>query len=99
MIVTLYRTDPDGTIRYYSLHDRQPLLTHRYALTAAWRAGEGRERERVYGFDTRADMDRKVRELFGRRTRDGYVLLYSFMRPPAVADEGELKPARSLPIQ
>ena len=76
----MFRTDPDGTIRYYSLHDRQPLLTARYALTIAWRTGEGREREKVYGFDTLAEMDKKIRELFGRRVKKGYKLLYSFMR-------------------
>lgn len=80
MIITMFRTDPDGTIRYYSLHDRQPLLTARYALTIAWRTGEGREREKVYGFDTLAEMDKKIRELFGRRVKKGYKLLYSFMR-------------------
>ena len=76
----MFRTDPDGVIRYYSLHDRQPLLTARYALTIAWRTGEGREREKVYGFDTLAEMDKKIRELFGRRVKKGYRLLYSFMR-------------------
>jgi hypothetical protein len=80
MIITMFRTDPDGIIRYYSLHDRQPLLTARYALTIAWRTGEGKEREKVYGFDTLAEMDRKIRELFGRRVKNGYRLLYSFMR-------------------
>jgi hypothetical protein len=80
MIITMFRTDPDGIIRYYSLHDRQPLLTARYALTIAWRSGEGRECEKVYGFDTLAEMDRKIRELFSRRIKKGYKLLYSFMR-------------------
>lgn len=80
MILTMFRTDPDGTIRYYNLHDRQPLLTARYALTVAWRTGEGQEREKIHGFDTLAEMDRKIRELFGRRVKKGYKLLYSFMR-------------------
>ncbi|MFH2115837.1 MAG: hypothetical protein ABIJ86_15155 [Spirochaetota bacterium] len=86
MIITMFRTDPDGVIRYYNLHDRQPLLTARYALTIAWRTGDGREREKVYGFVTIAEMDRKIRELFGRRVKKGYRLLYSFMRDrPAAA--------------
>jgi hypothetical protein len=80
MIMTLYRTGQNGIIYYYSLHDRQPLLTARYALTVAWRTGNGKEREKIYGFDTLADMDRKIRELFGRRMQKGYKLLYSFIR-------------------
>lgn len=97
MILTMFRTDPDGVIRYYSLHDRQPLLTARYALTIAWRTGEGREREKVYGFDTVAEMDRKIRELFGRRIKKGYRLLYSFMRdrPVSTAPDSALA-ARAL---
>jgi len=80
MIITLYRPGSDGQNRYYSLHDRQPLLTARYALTVAWRTGNGREREKIYGFETLAQMDKKIRELFGRRIRAGYKLLYSFAR-------------------
>lgn len=80
MIITFYKPGANGAIRYYTIHDRQPLLTAAYALTIAWRTGDGREREKVYGFDTLAEMDRKIRELFGRRIKAGYALLYSFMR-------------------
>lgn len=99
MIITLYRPGEDGLNRYYSLHDRQPLLTARYALTVAWRTGHGKEREKIYGFDTLAEMDRKIRQLFGRRIRAGYRLLYSFARdrPDAVpTDNDELAAARSV---
>ena len=67
MIITLFKPSDGGAIRYYTIHDRQPLLTDRYALTVAWRTGDGREREKIYGFDTLAAMDKKIRELFGRR--------------------------------
>lgn len=80
MLITLFKTAANGKILYYTLHDRQPLLTAPYALTVAWRTGEGQEREKIYGFETIAEMDRKIRELFGRRLRTGYKLLYSYMR-------------------
>ncbi len=80
MIITFFKPGADGAIRYYTIHDRQPLLTAKYSLTVAWRTGEGREREKVYGFDTLAEMDKKIRQLFGRRLKAGYKLLYSFMR-------------------
>jgi len=80
MIITMYKPGANGSIRYYTIHDRQPLLTAKYALTVAWRAGEGRERDKIYGFDTVTEMDRKIRQVFGRKTRDGYALLYSFIR-------------------
>lgn len=87
MIITMYKPGANGSIRYYTIHDRQPLLTAKFALTIAWRAGEGREREKIYGFDTAADMDKKIRQIFGRKTRDGYALLYSFIRERAPIEE------------
>jgi len=80
MIMTLYKTSPDGSIRYYTMHDRQPLLTSRYALTLASRNGNGQERERIRGFETQAEMDAMIRKAFGKKIKDGYSLLYSFMR-------------------
>jgi len=91
MIIALYRPGADGSIRHYTIHDRQPLLTARYSLTVAWRTGEGREREKIYGFDTAAARDAKIRQVFKRKVRDGYALLYSFERErtavPAVETE------------
>ncbi len=86
MIITLYKPGADGSVRYYSIHDRQPLLTSRYALTVAWRSGEGRERDKIYGFDTLAQMDARIRQIFKRKIKDGYTLLYSYIRErPAIA--------------
>lgn len=87
MIITMYKPGANGSIRYYTIHDRQPLLTAKYALTIAWRSGEGREREKIYGFDTAADRDKKIRQIFGRKTKDGYALLYSFIRERAPIKE------------
>lgn len=96
MIITFFKPGADGAIRYYTIHDRQPLLTAKYSLTVAWRTGEGREREKVYGFDTLAEMDKKIRQLFGRRIKVGYKLLYSFMREkPAGAMPDSALAARS----
>lgn len=80
MIITLYKPGANGTIRYYSIHDRQPLLTAKYAMTTSWRSNEGHEREKMYGFETIAEMDSKIRRIFSRKIKEGYALLYSFMR-------------------
>lgn len=91
MIITLYKPGTEGAIRYYTIHDRQPLLTARYALTVAWRKGDGREREKIYGFDTAAERDAKLRAIFKRKTKEGYALLYSYLRErvsPIQAMEG-----------
>lgn len=52
-------------------------------MTVAWRVGGGQEREKIYGFDTRADMDKKIQQVFRRKIRSGYTLLYSFLREQA----------------
>lgn len=86
MIITMYKPGSNGSIRYYTIHDRQPLLTARYAVTIAWRAGEGRECDKVYGFDTKAEMDKKIKQVFSRKIKDGYKLLYSYTRNGAIID-------------
>jgi len=78
--MTLYKPGARGSLRYYTMHDRQPLLTARFALTIAWRVGNGQETEKIYGFDTRAEMDKKLQQVFRRKIRSGYALLYSFVR-------------------
>lgn len=80
MIITLYKAGSGGTILYYTMHDRQPLLTSPFALTLAWRRGDGREREKIVGFDTMSEMDEAIRRAFKDKVRSGYSLLYSFMR-------------------
>lgn len=95
MIITLYKPGARGSLRYYTIHDRQPLLTARYALTIAWRVGNGRETEKIYGFDTRAQMDKKLRDVFRHKIRDGYTLLYSFVREQAGEPHVDDMPALS----
>ncbi|MBN2873717.1 MAG: WGR domain-containing protein, partial [Spirochaetales bacterium] len=80
MMITLYKTDDDASIRYYAMHDRQPLLTAPFALTVVWWPANGRGREKIYGFDSAASMDKKLRQLFSRKIREGYVVLYRFER-------------------
>lgn len=98
MIITLFRTSASGAIHYYTIHDRQPLLTSRYSLTLAWRAGDAKEREKVYGFDTLAEKDARIRAAFARKTRDGYKLLYSFIRGGASTGDapGSAVPGRTV---
>ncbi|MGO8695337.1 MAG: hypothetical protein ACLQMF_16875 [Rectinemataceae bacterium] len=80
MIITLIKTAKDGRLHYYTVHDRQPALDAPFALCSAWRIGMGRERERLYRFQSVTERDRMIRTLVSRRIRDGYRLLYSFSR-------------------
>lgn len=80
MIVTLLKTGSNGSLLYYTIHDRQASLSQPYTLTVTWSRGNGRGRERFYTFDSLEDKDRMIRSLLSRRYKSGYGLLYSFSR-------------------
>ncbi len=79
MIVTFVRTN--GNRRYYyTLHDYQTGLFGTYTLTVIWGPYIETGRRKVYTFETRTEMDRKLRRLVRRRFTLGYSLLYSYSR-------------------
>jgi hypothetical protein len=80
MIITLYKLGKDGKTRYYTIHDRQPVLDSPYTLCASWRIGLGKERERLHRFQTLLEKDKTIRRLITGRVKEGYRILYSFTR-------------------
>jgi hypothetical protein len=80
MIITLYKVGKDGLTQYYTVHDRQPLLDSPYSLSASWRIGLGKERERLHRFESLLEKDRTIRRLIALRIKDGYRILYTFTR-------------------
>jgi len=86
----------DGKFLYYTVHDRQPSLTSPYALTTAFRSGNGRERQKHHDFDSLSAMDALIRRLLARRIRDGYHLLYAWSRD-ARWSESSIAPRFGLP--
>ena len=73
-------TEADGSIRYYSIHNRQPHFFSKYSFTAIWGMDQNTGRERVYTFKTRREMDAKLREIFNDRVKRGYKVLYSYAK-------------------
>lgn len=80
MLITLVKTGADKRRHYYSIHDRQGGLFSSYTLTIVWGPSPHRGRERVYTFDTRKALERKLRSILKRRFSSGYSLLYSYSR-------------------
>ena len=80
MMITLYKTDRQDRIHYYSINDRQGHLFSPYSFTVNWGAALTAGREKVHVFETRRAMDRKLQELIQARIADGYRVLYSFFR-------------------
>ena len=80
MMITFYKQQDTGGIRYYSIHDRQGSLFSSLGFTAVWGEFPNAGREKVYTFSDRLSMDSKLQEIFRHRIRDGYKVLYSFSR-------------------
>ncbi|MDC7125820.1 MAG: hypothetical protein PQJ46_09640 [Spirochaetales bacterium] len=82
MMITFYRPKKDGSLNYYSIHNRQAHLFAKYCFIATYGIDQQAGRERVYTFKTRIAMDRKLREIFNERIRGGYKVLYSYAKLP-----------------
>lgn len=80
MMITLYRTDQDDRIVYYSINDRQGHLFSAHSFTVNWGPALTVGREKVYTFERRSDMDQKLQELLRERIRSGYRVLYTYFR-------------------
>ena len=78
MMISLYRTAADGSLRYYSIHNRQPHLFSSYSFVASWGVQPSAGREKLYTFDTLEEMEDSLQQILERRLRGGYKVLYSF---------------------
>lgn len=80
MTITFYKKSDDGKVQYYSLHDRQGDFFSPFVLTAIWGSELDSGRVKVYSFSTGKEQDKKLRDIFNQRVRNGYRVLYSFAR-------------------
>jgi len=80
MMITLYKSDRQGRIHYYSLDDRQGHLFAKHTFTVNWGMSLTAGREKVYEFDTRREMDDKLQQLIRDRVGREYRVLYSYFR-------------------
>lgn len=79
-MITLYKTDRNDRIHYYSINDRQGHLFSSYTFTVNWGPVLTAGREKVHVFESRREMDQKLQELIQSRITDGYRVLYSYFR-------------------
>lgn len=79
MTITFYKLTSAGT-RYYAMHDRQGHLFSPYTFTSVWGTVLQSGREKVFTFDSRLEMEKKLRFLMKKRISSGYKVLYSFSR-------------------
>ena len=79
MTITFYKQSSSST-RYYTMHDRQGNLFSPYTFTSVWGTVLQSGREKVFTFDSRQEMDKKLCFLIKKRIESGYKVLYSFSR-------------------
>lgn len=79
-MVTLYKPDKTGRMRYYSISNRQGNLFSPFTFTVTWGVALSAGRERQYVFESQQDLDQKLRELVNSRLKAGYKVLYTFFR-------------------
>jgi hypothetical protein len=77
MMITLFRKEADGRLRYYNIHDQQPHLIPEWVFTVSYTSGNSWS-ERIHRFDSPQEMDLAIRKLVRRKFHEGFALLYSF---------------------
>jgi hypothetical protein len=80
MMITFYKTDKKGRIRYYSIDNRQGNLFSPHTFTVNSGTALTAGREKAYIFATRREMDAKLRALIDGRIKNGYRVLYTYFR-------------------
>lgn len=77
-MITFYRTAADGSLRYYTVNDRQRHLFSKYSFAATWGRQLSTGRQKLYTFDSAEEMERKLKQIIKQRLRGGYKVLYSY---------------------
>ncbi len=77
-MVTLYKTDAAGRLRFYTVHDLQRSLLGAYALTARMAIGESSGSERLFHFDDEAEAEKWLERTLRAKQRSGYRPLYRY---------------------
>lgn len=85
MTITFYRQTAKSSL-YYTMHDRQGNLFSPYTFTSVWGTVLKSGREKVFTFDSRAEMEKKLRFLLKKRIASGYKVLYSYSRNAAYTE-------------
>jgi predicted DNA-binding WGR domain protein len=80
MLIALYKMNKSDEMDYYYIHNYQGHLFSPYTFTAIWGKNQGKGREKSFSFDSEDDMHEKINELFLRKLKQGFKLLYSY--PP-----------------
>lgn len=77
-MVTLYKTDKTGKLRFFTVHDLQRSLLEGYALTVNVSVGDAAGKDRLMEFADAAEAERWIARTFASKRKDGYSTLYRY---------------------
>jgi hypothetical protein len=77
-MLAFYKASTKQKTQYYYIHDYQASLFSPHCLTIIWGKDLQQGRKKEFIFETRAEMDRKIREIVKKRVLENYKLLYSY---------------------
>ena len=78
MMVTLYKSDAAGRLRFYTVHDLQRSLLGAFALTVRASVGEGPGKERLIHFEGEREAEWWLARTMRAKQRAGYKPLYRY---------------------
>ncbi|MBN1411892.1 MAG: WGR domain-containing protein [Spirochaetales bacterium] len=70
----------EGRQYYYHIHDNQKHLFGKFSVTIAWGNVGSKMIEKYYDFDSQFDRDKKIKELFNKRMKEGYQIIHKIPR-------------------
>ncbi len=77
-MVTLYKSDAAGRLRFYTVHDLQRSLLGAYALTVRVAMGEASGKERLLHFEGEEEAEWWLARTIRAKRRAGYKPLYQY---------------------
>lgn len=77
-MVTLYKTDKSGKLRFFTVHDLQRSLLGGYALTVNAAIGEAAGKDRLLEFEDDSAATRWIDRTFASKRKAGYSILYRY---------------------
>jgi hypothetical protein len=88
MMVSLYRREPDNSVLYVTITDRQQNLFGYPTLSVTTGRDFFITREKHFTYGDEAELQRALRGMIDRRLRSGYAVLYSYFREARYAELG-----------
>jgi hypothetical protein len=78
MMITLYKADKCGRLRFFIVHDLQRSLLGAFSLTIAGSIGDKPRKDVMHLFDSETDRSFWLKRVLSRKKRAGYKELYSY---------------------